>query len=48
MQYWNEMLDKIESEKLEILDNPFELYIIDNHDTSLPSEFLTLLQIHVK
>lgn len=48
LSHWKEMFNKANEEKLIVCDDPIELYIIDNHDTSLESEYLTLLQMRVK
>ncbi len=42
------MLEYIKNNNFEILSNPIEMYKIDIHETSKPSEFLTELQIPIR
>lgn len=44
----NELLDHAQKANMRMLDAPFELYIIDNRDTSDESEFLTELRVRVE
>ncbi|CAM3684298.1 MerR family transcriptional regulator [Erysipelothrix urinaevulpis] len=44
---WNRLLAYLEDHNLEAIDNPIELYIVDNHSTSKVDEYITELQVKI-
>lgn len=45
---WKSLFTDLENRGLAADGDPMELYIIDNHDTSVESEYITQLQIKIK
>ncbi len=45
---WQDFFAEAERQKLTPLSDPMEIYIIDNHDTSDETEYVTQLQMQVK
>ena len=45
---WQEIMDYIQEHHNLAIGNPLELYLVDNHTTSLEPEYVTELQVLVK
>ena len=45
---WNALFTELSTRGLTADSDPMELYIIDNHDTSDESEYITQLQIKIR
>lgn len=45
---WKALFAELQNRGLTADGDPMELYIIDNHDTSAPAEYITQLQIKIK
>lgn len=45
---WNHLFSYMKEKHLQAVDDPIELYIIDNHDTNKEEEYITQLQVRTE